>query len=109
MIGHIELEHTFDAGHRIVGHKGKCSRLHGHTYRVRVVLKGHIKPPGFVVDFGHVKDLINEWDHRMLLWNEDDIFSGMPDGQYQKRIGVYRVPFNPTAEHMANYLAREMG
>lgn len=31
---------TFDAAHQLVGHKGKCSNLHGHTYKLEVVLKG---------------------------------------------------------------------
>jgi 6-pyruvoyltetrahydropterin/6-carboxytetrahydropterin synthase len=121
--GEISLEMTFDAGHRIVGHKGKCSRLHGHTYKVHVMASGPIIEPGFVVDFGDIKDLVNEWDHRMLLWEQDrtrfgydespsmDDF-GMPvwdrADKGESDIGVIRLPFNPTAENMAKNLAERI-
>ncbi len=105
----IYLEHSFDAGHRIVGHKGKCARLHGHTYRTEVI--AHLEcdeypAPGFVVDFGDVKDLINEWDHRMLLWDKDPV--DLEFGLDPEEEGIVRLPFNPTAEHMAFDLAHRI-
>lgn len=121
MRGEISVEFTFDAGHRIVGHKGKCARLHGHTYKIHVMLAGPVKGPGFVVDFGDVKDLVNEWDHRLLLWDKDPFFisknvpttilPGEPTDKTRtvhltpSESGIVRLPFNPTAEHMAAYLA----
>lgn len=103
--GEISLEVDFDAGHRIVGHKGKCARLHGHTYHVHIMAAGEIKEPGFVVDFGDLKDLVNEWDHRMLLWEDDYLF------KYSEEMRTWGdfvvLPFNPTAENMARYLANE--
>lgn len=100
----ISYEMTFDAGHRIVGHKGKCARLHGHTYRVHIMASGQVISPGFLVDFGDLKELINEWDHKMLLWNQDPLCQ--PDHEeFWKDEGVIFLDFNPTAELMANYLA----
>jgi queuosine biosynthesis protein QueD len=48
-----------------------CGRLHGHNYRVRVVLEsGTLDNFGFVVDFGDLKPLKdyidNTLDHRHL-------------------------------------------
>lgn len=109
--GEISLEMTFDAGHRIVGHKGKCARLHGHTYKVHIMAAGEIKEPGFVVDFGDLKDLVNEWDHRMLLWEKDLVFfreHDLENALAEDEAGVVRLPFNPTAENMARYLAGEI-
>jgi 6-pyruvoyltetrahydropterin/6-carboxytetrahydropterin synthase len=109
MHGEISYEMTFDAGHRIVGHKGKCARLHGHTYKVHIMASGSVHEPGFVVDFGDLKDIVNEWDHKMLLWNED-----LPRLKYlskieeEKELGIVRLPFNPTAEHMAQHLAEKI-
>jgi 6-pyruvoyltetrahydropterin/6-carboxytetrahydropterin synthase len=101
MIGEISLEMRFDAGHRIVGHKGKCARLHGHTYKVHILCQGEVKEPGFVVDFGDLKDLVNEWDHRMLLWDQDTLpLRGYDD--------IIWLPFNPTAENMVEYLCMEI-
>jgi 6-pyruvoyltetrahydropterin/6-carboxytetrahydropterin synthase len=109
--GEISLEMTFDAGHRIVGHKGKCARLHGHTYKVHVMASGPIVRPGFVVDFGDIKDLVNEWDHRMLLWEEDrlSLVTFLSDGTpVESSEGVIRLSFNPTAENMARNLAERL-
>jgi 6-pyruvoyltetrahydropterin/6-carboxytetrahydropterin synthase len=103
MNGQIGYEMTFDAGHRIVGHKGKCARLHGHTYRGKFTVAGRLIDPGFVVDFGDLKDMVNEWDHFMLLWEQDPILQKM-EGLH----GVVTLPFNPTAEHMAQHLAERI-
>ena len=109
MVSEIFLEHTFDAGHRIVGHKGKCARLHGHTYKAHIWCQGEVLYPGFVVDFGDIKDLVNEWDHRMLLWADDPLW-GPSDNPFKREQllgsnGVICLAFNPTAENMAHDLA----
>lgn len=98
----ITVERTFDAGHRVVGHRGKCSRLHGHTYKAQVALEGMIRSPGFVADFGEIKEEIDVWDHRLLLWDQDNILGhGTPEG-------VLYVPFNPTVENMVDDLAKRL-
>lgn len=107
--GEISLEMTFDAGHRIVGHKGKCARLHGHTYKVHIMVGGRVRAPGFVIDFGDLKDLVNEWDHRLLLWDQDPfylaaVFDDVVDAR-ESAAGIVRLSFNPTAENMAANLA----
>lgn len=107
MISEISYECTFDAGHRIVGHKGKCARLHGHTYKVHIMASGSVHEPGFVVDFGDLKDIVNEWDHRMLIWNQDALYSPESE-QFWKDEGVVFLSFNPTAEHMAQHLAERI-
>jgi queuosine biosynthesis protein QueD len=107
--GEISVEFTFDAGHRIVGHQGKCARLHGHTYKVRVMAEGPVEDPGFVVDFGDVKDVVNEWDHRLLLWNEDPLLSQMVSMDWMSdKVGIVLLSFNPTAENMAHALAQRI-
>lgn len=106
----IYKEMTFDTGHRIVGHKGKCARLHGHTYRAVIRCAGAVRDPGFVVDFGDIKELVNEWDHFLLLWAEDPFFQELrgviPD--VVDTYGIKWVTFNPTAENMAQDLAQRM-
>jgi 6-pyruvoyltetrahydropterin/6-carboxytetrahydropterin synthase len=114
----IEVTHTIDAGHRVVNHlaadgsPGKCSRIHGHTYAFTVTLLGpSLDDIGFVADFGRVKGILDEWDHRLLLWDYDPMvvagpFSGGRLERYDDDLsGVVRLPFNPTAENMARHLA----
>ncbi len=60
----------FSASHFIPGH-GKCSRLHGHDYGVRVVLEGDVGEGGMLYDFvdlkGVLRAIVEEMDHRLLL------------------------------------------
>jgi 6-pyruvoyltetrahydropterin/6-carboxytetrahydropterin synthase len=59
--GHIVELHrdvTFEAAHFLPnvppGHK--CRRLHGHSFRIRLVVKGPIDPhTGWLMDFGDLK------------------------------------------------------
>ena len=69
----IFWEFTFEAAHRLpnVPSDHKCSRLHGHSYRVQVHVKGPVEEnAGWVVDFGHIKDackpVIARLDHYYL-------------------------------------------
>jgi len=52
---------TFEAAHQLPEHDGKCSRPHGHTYRVEVTLTGEPLPTGpkrgMVMDFGDVSQV----------------------------------------------------
>lgn len=75
----IAKEFHFSASHIIEGlpETHKCSRLHGHNYRVELVLEADsLDPYGFIVDYHDLKpfkDIIdNELDHRHL----NDILPG---------------------------------
>lgn len=67
----LKREFTFDAAHNLVEYHGKCERLHGHTYRMEVVLSGYPDREGMICDFACVKDVVNErvislFDHAYL-------------------------------------------
>ncbi|MGH3908483.1 MAG: 6-pyruvoyl trahydropterin synthase family protein [Pseudonocardiaceae bacterium] len=73
MVYRIGKTFTFDAAHCLssLPPEHKCSRLHGHTYTVEIVLFAEqLAPPGFVTDFGDlrpVRDYINATlDHQYL-------------------------------------------
>jgi 6-pyruvoyltetrahydropterin/6-carboxytetrahydropterin synthase len=56
----LRKEFTFDAAHNLVQYHGKCERLHGHTYRLAVILKGKPDKEGMIIDFCEVSDLVKE-------------------------------------------------
>ncbi len=57
----IVTEHDFAAAHRLPGHPGACSRLHGHHYRFEVHVEGPVRPDdGVVIDFDDLHDLVQE-------------------------------------------------
>jgi 6-pyruvoyltetrahydropterin/6-carboxytetrahydropterin synthase len=69
----IFREFTFEAAHRLpqapAGHK--CTRLHGHSYRVEVHVRGPVDPTaGWVMDFADIKSafqpLHDQLDHYYL-------------------------------------------
>jgi 6-pyruvoyltetrahydropterin/6-carboxytetrahydropterin synthase len=54
----IFKEFTFEAAHRLpkVPQGHKCSRLHGHSFRVEVYVRGDVHADaGWVMDFGDIK------------------------------------------------------
>ncbi len=70
-------EFTFEAAHRLpnVAPDHKCARLHGHSFRVRVVVEGPVGDrSGWVVDFADIgaasRPVFDALDHRFL--NEID-------------------------------------
>ena len=73
MILEIDGGHSgirFSACHFIPRHE-KCSRLHGHSYILRLRLEGDIGEDGMVMDFvvlkKKLKQMIDELDHKTLL------------------------------------------
>jgi 6-pyruvoyltetrahydropterin/6-carboxytetrahydropterin synthase len=94
MAGIYELivQTDFAGAHCLRGYEGACERLHGHNYKIDVVLRGErLGPLGMLVDFKVVKravaDVIDRFDHRLL--NEVPPFDSV----------------NPTAENIARVIA----
>lgn len=98
--------HDFSYGHRVYNQGGKCENLHGHNGRVYFTIKGNkLDDVGRVIDFSVIKTLLCEWlednwDHKFLVGNEDPIKNYLIEIDST----VVIVPFNPTAENMAQYL-----
>lgn len=67
----MRISRTFhiDSAHLIPGHP-RCGRLHGHTYRIELVLEGPVGEDGMVVDFGALKErvtpVLEPMDHAFL-------------------------------------------
>ncbi|MCX7026230.1 MAG: 6-carboxytetrahydropterin synthase QueD [Spirochaetes bacterium] len=83
------VEAGFAAAHRLVHYHGKCERLHGHNYTVRLWVSGEtLGEGGMLVDFGALKavlgEVIAELDHRDL--NELAYFEDDPSAE---RIAAY--------------------
>lgn len=119
----IERYHDISCGHRVVGHESKCRGLHGHNYRITFTASAPaLDELGRVIDFSVLKEklcmwLEKEWDHKMLLWQQDPFFSDLIAYLPNKLSAVSNealdsivlVPFNPTAENMAEYLLSRIG
>lgn len=67
----IAKEFTFDAAHRLLNYNGQCANLHGHTYKLQIVLSGPVQKNGMVIDFVDLKRVITEkviskLDHKFI-------------------------------------------
>ncbi len=107
----------FNAGHRLLGHEGKCANFHGHNYVADfyVTTSGddasQVDNVGRVIDFAELKALLKgwidtHWDHGFLLSRDDD--NGIAAIRSVEPSKLYILPGNPTAENMARYLLEEV-
>jgi len=90
----VELtrDYRFEAAHRLpmVPPDHKCARMHGHSFRIEVVVSGEVDPKtGWLMDFGDITAVVEpllkqELDHRSL--------NDVPGLE------------NPTSEHLCRWL-----
>jgi 6-pyruvoyltetrahydropterin/6-carboxytetrahydropterin synthase len=75
----MKLEKTFrfEAAHWLpnVPEGHKCGRMHGHSFRVTIVISGKVDPmTGWVIDYGEIKEafspLEEQLDHHCPLLHE---------------------------------------
>ena len=69
----IYKEFSFDSAHFLpnVPEGHKCKNMHGHTYRLKVVIEGEPDPVfGWIMDFKQLKDAVNpvieRLDHKLI-------------------------------------------
>ena len=56
----LSKDFIFDAAHNLINYHGKCEKLHGHTYKLRVVLEGVPDSEGMIMDFLEVSRIVKE-------------------------------------------------
>ncbi|MDR1301335.1 MAG: 6-carboxytetrahydropterin synthase QueD [Treponema sp.] len=80
----VRVEADFAAAHFLSHYHGKCERLHGHNYRVRLWSRGeNLSEGGMLVDFGILKTILRQitadLDHRNL--NDNPVFNNDPSAE----------------------------
>jgi 6-pyruvoyltetrahydropterin/6-carboxytetrahydropterin synthase len=91
----LTIKTHFDAAHSLTGYPGECARLHGHSFKVDVLVQGEaLNEIGILYDFKDLKTKVNaildKFDHRHM--NEIPPFDTV----------------SPTAENLANYVWHEL-
>src|SRR3972149_1330434 len=111
---HLTTEMTFDAAHRLSGYSGKCHRLHGHTYRVIVEIRGKkLNDWGGLLDLGNLKQIMKErvdekYDHRTILMMGDPINMRLADSLPEANDWVVWMGDNTTAENLARDIFEDL-
>ncbi len=82
-------EFTIDSAHSIDGYNGKCARLHGHTYRIRLEAESdrlhpskYLATPDMVCDFRELKWAAADVEKRGLDHaNLNDLLPGITSAE----------------------------
>lgn len=87
----VKIISSFSAAHQLYNFRGKCENLHGHNWKVEVVIRGtELDRVGLLMDFGELKSttrqLLDELDHRFL--------NDLP----------YFRDHNPSSEYIAQFI-----
>lgn len=108
----ITREFSFEGAHALEGYDGKCSHIHGHSYRLAVTVIGepiaedNSPKKGMVIDFTDLKRIVNEniidkFDHALVMRRGAEL-----SDEIQKAYGnVVLVDFQPTSEMLAIHFA----
>ena len=91
----VAVEQSFASAHALRNYKGRCENVHGHNWKVRVVIEGEqLDATGMLVDFLDVKSFMGEILDRI-------------DHQFLNEIPPFDV-INPSAENIAEYFYQQM-
>ena len=91
----VAVEQSFASAHALRNYKGRCENVHGHNWKVRVVIEGEkLDQTGMLVDFLDVKSLLGEILDRH-------------DHQFLSEIPPFDL-INPSAENIAEYIYQQM-
>jgi len=85
----LRVSHRFQAAHYLKEYKGKCEKIHGHTFRVEAAIKvEELDNTGIGIDFTEIKRKMEEIlpDHTLL----NEIYD-----------------FNPSAENLSKHFFDE--
>jgi 6-pyruvoyltetrahydropterin/6-carboxytetrahydropterin synthase len=86
----LSVRDKFQAAHFLKDYKGKCEKVHGHTFQVEVQVEVEtLDATGIGIDFTEIKARLAALlpDHTLL----NDV-----------------LPFNPSAENLARHFFREL-
>lgn len=91
----VTIRAEFAAAHRLRDYAGECSRLHGHNWKIEVVVTGReLDTTGMLIDFKQVKQATKTIADKL-------------DHQYLNELAPF-TKLNPTAENLAAYFYQSL-
>ena len=91
----VSVDQEFASAHALRNYKGACENVHGHNWKVQVVIEGDtLDEAGMLIDFLDVK--------RMM-----DLIVARLDHRFLNEVPPFDVK-NPSAENLAEHFYEEM-
>ena len=111
----ITKEFTFETGHALYGHDGKCKNIHGHSYKLSVTVLGNpvsdSNDPkfGMIMDFSDLKKIVKEeiltrFDHA-TIFNKNTPHIELANNLKSLGHNVVLVDYQPTSEMLVTDFA----
>lgn len=101
----IIVHAKFHTGHRQLGYAGECRFVHGHTWRGTVAIATEAFPRDALdmsLDFGHIKQVMRDLDHKMLVVESDAAF--LNPAHFEPEGIVVLKGRGPSVENVAYYV-----
>ncbi|SDI62507.1 6-carboxytetrahydropterin synthase QueD [Paenibacillus naphthalenovorans] len=125
----VSKEFTFDSAHHLHCYEGKCKSLHGHTYKLQVIMRGKVDERGITIDFADIKRIakariVDRLDHRylnevlppmnttaenMVVWMYEQLRDALASEGLYPAVRVEEVRLWETPTSYASVTARLMG
>jgi 6-pyruvoyltetrahydropterin/6-carboxytetrahydropterin synthase len=91
----LKIEDSFAAAHNLRGYKGQCEALHGHNWKVEVVVRAdRLDDTGLAIDFQELKAATGE-----ILAKLDHV--------YLNELTAFREQ-NPSSELISRFIFEEL-
>lgn len=103
----VSFYRVFSAAHRLLHDDSKCHNIHGHNYEVEVEIRGEVQKSGFIIPFDIVKDLIDRFDHCLILHKDDPVVELLWSWD-REELCVQLVHVDPTTENLAEIIANSI-
>lgn len=106
---------NFEMAHALYNYEGPCANIHGHSYILHVTLKSatggknELTPPGFIMDFKDLKEIVNSkvialLDHKLVL-SLEYVNSLEPNTSFNN---LFQFGTEPTAENLLLFISKEL-
>jgi 6-pyruvoyltetrahydropterin/6-carboxytetrahydropterin synthase len=91
----LKVQDYFSSAHYLKDYKGPCEKLHGHNWKVELIVEGsELNSTDILIDFSILKkilkEVLSELDHKLL--NEIPYFKNI----------------NPSSERLAEYIFKKV-
>lgn len=100
----IAKDFSWEMSHRLPFHKGPCKNIHGHSYKLRLMLEGDTNSEDMVLDFYDMQKIlepiISDLDHAFACDPSDELMIGF---LRENGFKYYIIPNFTTSENLTDF------